>query len=131
MAISALLNLYAVPPTEVSVLLTGDEQMRRLNREFRQIDSTTDVLSFPTADMPHESLGDIAISIPLATAQAKERGVPRDTELAFLAVHGALHLLGFDDRTENQRVDMLRRMNEVARLVGLPEDFTWSSQPHG
>lgn len=130
-AISELMTAYNVPPTEISILLTDDAEMRRLNREYRKIDSTTDVLTFPSGSMPGAGLGDIVISVPVAQAQADSRSIPLSTELSFLAIHGGLHLLGFDDRTENERRDMLKRMNEVALSSGLPLDPDWSSLPHG
>lgn len=130
-AISELMRAYSVPPCEVSILLTDDAEMRRLNQQFRGIDSTTDVLSFPAGDVPGAGLGDIAISVPVAKAQADQRRIPLSHELAFLAVHGGLHLLGFDDTTDNERRDMLERMNTVVAASGLTPDPDWSSLPHG
>ena len=98
-------------PCEVDVLVTGDEEMRRLNREMRQVDRPTDVLSFPALDLrPGElpgrtdadpgtglvPLGDMVLSMERAAAQAKEYGHSNRRELAYLTVHSVLHLLGYD-----------------------------------
>ncbi len=86
--------VMGVEGRELSLLLTGDEEIRDLNRRFRGKDRPTDVLSFPMDD--NLLLGDIAISMDRASAQAQEAGTPLETELARLLVHGLLHLLGYD-----------------------------------
>jgi probable rRNA maturation factor len=90
----------------VSVLLTTDERIRELNREFRGKDSPTDVLSFPPAAWAHEggkgrkSAGDLAISLDTAARQAAEVGHSLAVEVKVLILHGALHLAGFDHETD-------------------------------
>lgn len=113
------------------MLVTSDEEMRRLNRQFRGVDEATDVLSFPAPATSHGQIGDIAVSIGFARRQAVVRGVPIEDEIAMLAIHGGLHLAGFDDETPEQRADMLSRMNEVAAACGIATDPEWSSLPHG
>jgi len=99
---------------ELSVVMTGDGEMRRLNKAFRGKDRTTDVLSFPLlegkrlvaggkGDLP---LGDVVVSLPQAARQAKARGVPVRDELDLLLVHGLLHLLGHDHVTGPQEKRM-------------------------
>jgi len=92
------------PDAELSVLLIGDERMAELNRTYRNISTTTDVLSFPQgtpADQPFASiLGDIVISVPTAQLQAEERAISLDEEMEFLAFHGLAHLFGHDHETE-------------------------------
>jgi rRNA maturation RNase YbeY len=110
------------------VLLTHDEDIRRLNREFRHLDEPTDVLTFPSGE--EDPLGDIAIALPYASRQAEKRGVPLEQELAYLAIHGALHLAGFDDETEPERARMVREMNRIATELGLPPDEEWGSLLH-
>jgi probable rRNA maturation factor len=92
--------------TALAILVTGDEEVREMNRAFLGIDEPTDVLSFPDeaddfvvgmADEP--LLGDIAISLPTARRQAAEAGHPLDAEVAHLLVHGILHLAGYDHVT--------------------------------
>ncbi len=134
-ALSTLLAESNVPASTVSVLITDDMAMRELNRQFRNVDEPTDVLSFPpppglrSHGLP--PLGDIAISIDFATKQAKKRNVRIQDELAMLAIHGCLHLLGMDDETEPDRARMVQRMNEIAALAAIPTDAEWSSLPHG
>jgi rRNA maturation RNase YbeY len=99
---------------ELSILLTGDAEVRRLNREYRKKDRTTDVLSFPLlegrrmrngpkAGIP---LGDVAISVPRARRQALDNGRELKAELALLLTHGILHLLGHDHATLRQEKRM-------------------------
>lgn len=116
---------------EVTVLVTVDGAMRALNNRFRGIDEPTDVLTFPAPSTARGHCGDIAVSIEFARRQAESRGVPMEEEIAMLAIHGGLHLAGFDDETEDGRADMVRRMNEVARACGITPDRDWSSLPHG
>ncbi len=117
------------PEGEANVLLTGDEEISKLNARFRAIDESTDVLSFPSEDSPF--LGDVAISVPYAERQAFARGVALRQELAFLAIHGALHLVGLDDETERERAAMVDEMNRVALLCELEPDPDWASILHG
>lgn len=84
-----------------SIIFIDDEKMHELNKEYRGIDRTTDVLSFALEDnqkikLPIRELGDIFISIPKMKAQAEEYGHSEKRELSFLVVHGLLHLLGYD-----------------------------------
>jgi probable rRNA maturation factor len=81
------------------ILITGDAEMQRLNREFRGKDYPTDVLSFPAA-LPH-TLGDIAISAARARAQARGFGHSTEDEMRILMLHGLLHLLGLDHENDN------------------------------
>ncbi len=87
---------------DVTVLLTDDAYIHTLNLEYRHVDRPTDVLTFPAwegealAQQPDGYLGDIAISLPTALRQAEEYGHAPTRELSFLAVHGTLHLLGYD-----------------------------------
>ncbi len=83
---------------EISVVLCDDLFIRDLNNRYRGVDKPTDVLSFAQEDDP-EMLGDIVISLPTAACQAERAGWPPASETALLAVHGLLHLLGYDDDT--------------------------------
>jgi probable rRNA maturation factor len=84
-------------------LVTGDADLRRLNREFRGQDYSTDVLSFPAAP-PAPHLGSIAISWQRARAQAREFGHHTEHEVEILMLHGLLHLLGLDHETDGGRM---------------------------
>ena len=85
--------------TPFDCLITGDADLRRLNRQFRGMDYPTDVLSFPAA-APAAHLGDLAISLGRARAQARQFGHPIEHEVEILMLHGLLHLLGFDHETD-------------------------------
>lgn len=119
------------PKGDVSVLFTDDKQVRALNRCYRRVDSATDVLTFPAPAQFPESLGDIAISIDQARLQAKARRVRLLDEVAMLAIHGALHLSGYDDVKKSDREEMVRMMNKVAMKCDIATDDDWRSLPHG
>ena len=97
-AVHLALSRHASLEATACVLLTTDDEVRELNRTFRGIDEPTDVLSFPSAGQFADSAGDIAIAVPYATRQAKARGESLQTELCYLAIHGALHLMGLDHK---------------------------------
>ncbi|MBT9331170.1 rRNA maturation RNase YbeY [Paracidobacterium acidisoli] len=105
----------------VSLLLTGDAQIRRLNRDFRNKDKATDVLSFPAAEMPKgraaAHAGDLAISVETAARQAEEQQHPLAAELKILILHGLLHLAGYDHEADNGQ--MARREALLRRRLGL------------
>jgi probable rRNA maturation factor len=106
---------------ELSLVLTDDATIQQLNRDYRGIDSPTDVLSFAQqeAEGPAGSiLGDLIISLPTARRQARERGHSLAVEVRMLMVHGLLHLLGYDHETEEQRTEMAAA--EQALLAALP-----------
>lgn len=116
------------PPSTVEVLITDADEIRRLNADFRGIDRVTDVLSFPDGSGPGEkSLGEIAICLPIAEEQATERGISLESEVACLAVHGGLHLLGYDDDTEEGRLQMIDKMNAIVSQAGLETSDEWAS----
>ncbi len=113
---------------EIAIAIAGDQTVRRLNRTYRGIDQSTDVLSFPPPDdFRSPLLGDVAIALPTAERQAALRGIAIDLELAYLGVHGTLHLLGFEDETDTDRDAMIAEMNRCAVEAGLPEDESWGS----
>ena len=114
--ISGCLDRLGAHGAEVHLVLTDDRTLRELNRRFRGIDVATDVLSFPDGDrLPSGDpfLGEIIISVDLARRQAEELGHDEIRELCELALHGALHLLGYDherDGGEMNRIELgLRR----------------------
>jgi probable rRNA maturation factor len=121
---------------EVSVLVTDDATLHQLNRDYRNVDAPTDVLSFaddeegdaaPTAfvrppDAPRY-LGDMAISYERVVAQAAEYGHSRARELAFLTIHGILHLLGYDhERSDADQATMRAREEVILQQIGLPRE---------
>lgn len=95
---------------EVHVLVTGDERIRKLNRDFLEIDRPTDVLSFPDGDeLPsgRRLLGQIVISLDTARRQADEAGHSENRELVELLLHGTLHLLGYDHSSDQGEMNRL------------------------
>lgn len=116
-------------PTEVSVVICDDAEIQTLNRTYRGMDFPTDVLSFsqlegedsfPRAPDDVRQLGDIVISYDRVRAQAEEYGHSEKRELAYLAVHGLLHVLGFDHESEAERLVM--RQAEETALVNIPRE---------
>lgn len=93
---------------EVTVRVTGDRELRRLNRDFLGEDRPTDILSFPSGDAHGGYLGDLALSWPYAVRQAAELGHQPEAEAGFLVVHGLLHLLGWDHTTTQEEAEMTR-----------------------
>jgi probable rRNA maturation factor len=123
-------------PHEVSVTLVCNPKIRRINREFRQMDKATDVLSFPVLnyDENHQPiydegdldfndnqilLGDIVISMERAQQQAEEYGHSLQREVGFLTVHSMYHLLGYDHMEEEERKEMRQKEEHVLTLLGL------------
>ena len=119
---------------EVSVLVTDDATLHQLNRDYRNVDAPTDVLSFaddeegdaPAFVRPPAApryLGDLAISYERVVAQADEYGHSRARELAFLTVHGMLHLLGYDhERGAADQAAMRAREEVIMQQLGLPRE---------
>jgi probable rRNA maturation factor len=114
--------------SEVSVMLVDDQRIRALNLEYRGIDHPTDVLSFalqeemeeePDSQLKDEILGDVVISVPRARAQAEEYGHTFERELVYLAVHGTLHLLGYNHEEETDKQEMRQKEEEVMALLKL------------
>lgn len=96
--------------TEMAVIFLNDDQMRRYNRNYRNKDATTDVLSFPVnetlVDEKHY-LGDVLISMPQAARQALAANRKMEDELRILLLHGVLHLLGYDHETDQGQMNRL------------------------
>lgn len=124
---------------EVNVVLTDNEEIKRVNQEFREIDRPTDVLSFPMIDyeVPGEFdfleerydcfhpesgellLGDIMISVERAREQAAEYGHSLEREIAFLTAHSVLHLCGYDHMEEEERLVMEDKQRKVLENLGI------------
>ena len=136
--IRAALEAQNIPvPCEINVLVTDDEGIRAINRAYRQVDAATDVLSFPMFDftpgaLPEDlsayldgqtgllPLGDMAISLPRAKAQAKEYGHSLKREIGYLTVHSVLHLLGYDHMDEGpMKAQMRAKEEEIMQKMDL------------
>ena len=114
---------------EVSVTFVSDAGIRRFNREYRGIDRATDVLSFPLFEGgdvedglggEEYQLGDVVLSLERARAQSELYGHSFEREVAFLCVHSALHLMGYDhERGESDEQDMGCRQRDIMKILGL------------
>ena len=112
---------------ELSVTFTDNENIRKLNNEFRQIDRETDVLSFPLGDESFEVdpdndavlLGDIVISLEKARSQAEEYGHSFRREVAFLLTHSLFHLLGYDHETPDEEKEMFEKQERALERLGI------------
>lgn len=124
----AVLTAAGEADAELSLEIVGDGRMRRLNREYRRQDATTDVLAFAMrearAPVP-TVLGDVVISLPAAARQAAARGHELEREVATLLVHGVLHLCGYDhERSAREAERMFRRQRAILRKLGrIPKLF--------
>ena len=125
--------------TEVNVVITDNAGIQEINREYRGIDAATDVLSFPMAEYPAPAdfselsqdpdlfepdsgeliLGDIMISAERAEEQAEEYGHSLKREMAFLTAHSMLHLMGYDHMSDDERVVMEERQEEILQALGI------------
>lgn len=113
-------------PSELSVLFVDDKGIRELNRDFRNIDRSTDVLSFPSGEYPLNDgaeflyIGDMALSLERARAQSLEYGHSYEREVAFLTAHSVLHCLGYDhvDGPEQEK-EMFSRQEAILQEMGL------------
>lgn len=117
-------------PAEVSVTIVTKERIQEINSEYRQKDAVTDVISFAMEEMGEDEteiiggeetrfLGDIIICLDVAKEQAEEYGHSIEREMGFLAVHGFLHLLGYDHMNEADEKAMFGRQEEILEQYGL------------
>jgi probable rRNA maturation factor len=122
-ALELLLDEEGVRDGELSVTFLRDGPMRKMNRDWLGHDRVTDVLAFALHGPGEPLVGDVYVGVEEAERQAREHGVARDEELARLALHGALHVLGYDhpdDPEERAGAEQYRRQEEVLRRVLTP-----------
>jgi probable rRNA maturation factor len=120
-------------PVELSVRLTGDEEVRALNAEWRRKDKPTNVLSFPMSeryeleqsdeDGPELMLGDIVLARGVCEREAAEKAIPVERHAAHLLVHGTLHLLGYDHMAEDEAAEMERREVKALARLGIADPY--------
>ena len=133
-AVHATLKAHGSEACEVSVLLTDDADIRRLNRDYRGIDAPTDVLAFAMREgedgnMNPNLLGDLVISLETAARQATTEDALSqtcgnlETEAALLAVHGMLHLLGYDHQTPKDATLMFEKQKTIFSLLAKPKHY--------
>jgi probable rRNA maturation factor len=124
-------ELYDLKNAEVSITITDNDHIREINRDYRSIDSATDVISFAlnegeepeVVDGPDVNmLGDLIISAERAAEQAAEYGHSMEREMAFLTVHGMLHLLGYDHIEDADRAEMRREEEYILGELGIKRE---------
>lgn len=119
------LRQQSVSDSDLTLVLSNDDAIRVLNRDFLGNDTPTDVLSFPSAETDPETnrryLGDVIISLPRARIQAEEAGHPLEAEVQLLTVHGALHLLGYDHAEAEEKTRMWAAQTQILESIGLAE----------
>jgi len=122
-AVRAALGHEQAAPGELAIALVNEEQMRELSRAYRKRNASTDVLAFPDGTPDPDSgllyYGDVAIAVPVAEVQAARAGHTAYAEMSLLAVHGVLHLLGYDHATPHDRKRMWATQTEILRSVGM------------
>ena len=122
------LNLIAKDFTnkDIEVLLTDNEKIRQINKEYRNIDKETDVISFPFEDIPHSPLGSVVISVQKAKEEANRLNHSVEDEITLLFIHALLHLLGFDH--EKDSGEMREKEREIIDRYNLPKSLIIRSE---
>jgi probable rRNA maturation factor len=119
----ATLQREEISSSEMTIVFTGNDQIREMNRKFAGEDKVTDVLSFPDGSTDPDSelryLGDILIAIPVAREQAKARAIELQNEISLLIVHGTLHLLGYDHANPDDKSVMWDLQNKILKELGV------------
>jgi probable rRNA maturation factor len=120
---TALEHEGAPVDSDLTLVVTGDEHLHRLNQQFLEIDAPTDVLGFPGGDVDPDTgmpyLGDVIISYPRAREQATQAGHSLQAELSLLVVHGVLHLLGHDHFELSVKDRMWAHQSEILSALGI------------
>jgi probable rRNA maturation factor len=120
----ALAALDGRADAELAVLLTDDAAVRRLNATWRGLDKPTNVLSFPAAATPDsQHLGDIAIAYETTAREASDEGKPLADHLAHLAVHGFLHLVGYDHESDAEAETMEQLERDILARLNVPDPY--------
>jgi len=116
---------HEIAGAELSIVLTDDDAIRKINAQWRGKDAPTNVLSFPAAPVQGAPrlLGDIVIAFETTTREAKDEGKPFAHHLSHLAVHGFLHLLGYDHESDAQADDMERLERDILARLGVPDPY--------
>jgi probable rRNA maturation factor len=122
-AITQAAIALSTPPAELAVLLTDNGKMRTLNRHWRAVDAATNVLSFPTKSAGGRHLGDIAFAYETIVREARAAHKIFDHHLAHLAVHGFLHLLGYDHETDKQAREMEHLERVILGQLAIPDPY--------
>jgi probable rRNA maturation factor len=131
-AVAAAALAASTPAAELAIVLTHDSAIRVLNRDWRGFDKPTNVLSFaaPQPRGRNGPLGDIVIAYETAAREAKDEGKPLRHHLAHLAVHGFLHLIGYDHETDRDARKMERFETDILAGLRVPDPYA-AFLPHG
>ncbi|WP_372423949.1 rRNA maturation RNase YbeY [Salinarimonas chemoclinalis] len=117
----------------LQLLLTDDAAIREINREWRNLDKPTDVLSFPAAPAPGHPgprpLGDVVLAFETLARDAREEGKPLADHAAHLLAHGVLHCLGYDHDTDEAAEEMEALETRAMALIGVPDPYAGSAHP--
>ncbi len=112
--VKAVLSKLGVGKASLSLVFLEPDEIREFNRRFRDTDAETDVMAFPGEG---DYLGDVMVCPSVVEENAKELGVSFDEELAFVIVHGILHLLGYTDHTPEEKEEMFKLQREILRKI--------------
>ncbi|ADG08552.1 rRNA maturation RNase YbeY [Caulobacter segnis] len=107
----------------IVILLTNDDTVQGLNRDFRQKDYATNVLSFPSPPNPEGQIGDIALAYGVCAREAEEQGKPLAHHLQHLVAHGVLHLLGYDHESDDEAEAMEALEREILAGLDVPDPY--------
>jgi probable rRNA maturation factor len=127
---AAVETLWVIEPgqeLDLSIVITDDQGIQKLNNEFRKIDNPTDVLAFPSDEVDYDTgrryLGDVILSFQKAEAQAADGKHSLEDELQLLVVHGVLHLAGFDHGNASEKIRMDSLQNSILTRLGCQVHF--------
>jgi len=113
--------LTSLTTKDIELIVVDNKSIQKLNREYRNVDKATDVLSFPYEEMPMAPLGSIIISMDYVSTKAKDFGHSQDDEFSLLFIHGLLHLLGYDHETDNG--EMRQKEKSLIKEFRLPKSL--------
>jgi probable rRNA maturation factor len=111
------INKLSLPVTTLDIILTSDSYLKQLHKDFFDLDSKTDVITFDLNESPNEIEGEIYISVERAIEQSKTYKVSPEIEICRLLIHGCLHLAGYDDLNESDLSVMKKEENELVEKV--------------
>lgn len=126
---AAFAHMGAKEQLDLVVLLTDDAEMKALNKEFRQKNAPTNVLSFPAPDMMHPHLGDMALGFETCVREAKAQNKSLKDHVAHLSVHGVLHLLGYDHMNDAEAEEMEDLERKILQGLGIADPYLTEDRP--
>ena len=125
--LNSLIDIYEyLTERDIELIFTDSDEIQSINKNFRQIDKPTDVLSFPLDFMPNMPLGSVVINIDFVKNKAQEFGHDIEDEIKLLFIHGLLHLLGYDHEYDNG--EMREKEEEIIKKFSLPRSLIVRSE---